>query len=107
MVQGIGEDIAETTGLLDRAEWINGEDGPELHRVNVVDPGYAPSRIIMANASLAARKVISAAKALDIELTDNDFPKFHLDGVPASLSSRRNAIQGWQKYVERTRGREE
>ena len=103
MVQGIGENIVETTDLLDRAEWIDGEDGPELHRVNVADLGYAPNRVIMANASLAARKVISAAKALDIKLTDDDFPKFYMENVPDPLRGMRNAIEGWQKYVERTR----
>lgn len=101
LVQGIGENVAATTGLLERLEVFDGEHGPDLRQVQVEDPGYMPGRIIMVNASLAARRVIHAAKLLDIELADKDFPKFP-DNVPDALSSLREAAKGWENFVARS-----
>jgi hypothetical protein len=104
MMQGIGENVAETTGLLSKVEIVDGENGPDILRVDVKDPDYAVGRIFMANASLAARKVIKAAEALDIELTDEDFPKFP-DDAPDALSSVAQAAKGWEKHLKRIKGK--
>lgn len=101
LVQGIGENGASASGLLERTEVFDGEHGPDIRTVKVDDPGYAPGRIIMANASLAARKVIHAAKSLDIDLADDDFPRFHTEGDRYALSSLVEAAEGWQNYVAR------
>jgi hypothetical protein len=99
LLQGIGENVAETTELLTKIEIIDGENGPDIRSVSIADPDYAVGRIIMANASLTARKVIKAAEALDIELTDGDFPKFPDDAN--ALGSGVRASDGWQKYLKR------
>lgn len=104
LVQGIGENVARNTGLLERTEIFDGENGPDIRTVQIEDPAYWPGRIIMANASLAARKVIHAAQALDIALSDDDFPKFP-ENAPESMSEVRNAAMGWEHYVERTKGK--
>ncbi|WP_375229893.1 hypothetical protein [Roseobacter sp. S98] len=100
MMQGIGENTAETLGLLDRTEIFDGENGPDIRKVEIENPDYALGRIIMANASLAARKVIKAADALEIELTEDDFPEFPDDAYDA-LSSVAEACDGWNKHLER------
>lgn len=104
LMQGIGENVAETTGLLSRVEVVDGENGPDILRVNIDEPDYAVGRIIMANASLAARKVIKAAGALEIELTDDDFPKFP-DNAPGALSEVARAADGWEKHLKRIKGK--
>lgn len=103
MMQGIGENTAASSDLLNRTEVFDGENGPDLRTVDIENPDYAVGRIIMANASLAARKVIRAAEALDIELTDDDFPKFPED-APEALSNAAEAIDGWEKYLKRKNG---
>jgi hypothetical protein len=105
LVQGIGENVAAATGLLERVEVIDGENGPDIRNVPIDDPGYAPGRIIMANASLAARKVIHAANLLEIELTDDDFPKFS-DDAPDALCGVLDAADGWKNFLDRTKGEE-
>lgn len=104
LIQGIGENVAETTDLLTRTEIFDGENGPDIRTVAIDEPDYAVGRIIMANASLAARKVIKAAEALEIELTDDDFPKFP-DDAPGALSSVAQAAEGWEKHVKRIKGK--
>jgi len=104
LVQGIGESVSETTGLLERVEVFEGEFGPDFRTVKVENPGYAPSRIIMANASLAARKVIQEVTLLDIALTDDDFPTFP-QGAYGAMSSRHSAVKGWTAYVKRIEGK--
>lgn len=103
LMQGIGENVAEATNLLSRVAVVDGENGPDIRTVKIDNPDYAVQRIIMANASLAARKVIKAAEALDIELTDDDFPKFDKNAQEL-LSSAAEAADGWKKYLKRIKG---
>lgn len=104
LMQGIGENVADATDLLSKTEIVDGENGPEIRTVDIDEPDYAVGRIIMANASLSARKVIKAAEALEIELTNDDFPEFP-DNAPAALSSAVEAAEGWKKYLKRIKGK--
>jgi len=106
LMQGIGENVVgmEMTDHLSLAEIINRENVRGAHKVDIEYPDYAVGRIIMANASLAARKVIKAAEALDIELSDDDFRGFPDDALGA-LSGVEDAAEGLKKYFKRIEGK--
>lgn len=102
MMQGIGENVADETGLLE-GPIIEFSNEMGIVREPVENPDYAVGRIIMANASLAARKVIKAAEALEIELTEDDFPTF-----PQNVEMFEDAVRaadGYKNFVQRMKAK--
>ena len=106
LVQGIGENVARLTSGTDFDVPLRfeGDENDPIYQAIVakskVDLDYRPGRIIMVNASLAARKVTHAAALLELELLDDDFPRFP-DNAPNSLEDYYDAIDGWKKCVAR------
>ncbi|TKA98532.1 hypothetical protein FAZ78_00295 [Cereibacter changlensis] len=102
LLQGIGERVAEVTDRLTVLRIT--ENGQDIERVPNENADYTVGRIIMANASLAARRVLMAADAMDLPEAAAELPDFDPDG-PGRLSALERAVEGWNRYVARTSGK--